>query len=145
MTAVVTWEADPPVLADDAVRDAVAAALREGGAEGRAVSVAFVSDATLAELHGRFLDDPSPTDVMSFPLGEGDDGPWGEVVVSVDRAREVAAERGVPFESELLLYVVHGTLHLCGHDDHDDAERAAMRDAEARVLAALDVPHERFS
>jgi len=57
--------------------------------------------------------------------------------VSVDRAREVAEERGLTWEREVVLYVVHGTLHLCGFDDHEDEDREAMRGAEAAVLARL--------
>ena len=133
----ISWEVDEPPLSDGEVVRAAEAALRHGGEAGRTVSVALVDDATLADLHARFLDDPSPTDVMSFELGDDDDGAWGEVVVSVDCARRVARERDVSVASELTLYVVHGTLHLCGFDDTTDAERAEMRAAEAAVLATL--------
>ncbi|MFT7542458.1 MAG: putative rRNA maturation factor, partial [Gammaproteobacteria bacterium] len=52
-------------------------------------------------------------------------------------AREVSQRRGVSFERELLLYVVHGTLHLCGFDDHEPEDRAEMRLAEAAVMSSL--------
>lgn len=139
MSVDISWEADlgrPGDVQDVTVESAVQAALAHGEEGGRWVSVAFVSDPTLAELHGQFLDDPTPTDVMSFELGE-DDGPWGEVVVSVDRANAVAAELELDPRRELLLYVIHGTLHLCGYDDHEDVDRNAMRRAEAQVLAEL--------
>lgn len=120
----------------------VCAALEEGGRAGVELSVVLVDDDTLAALHGQQLGDPSPTDVMSFDLeGDGDDsaelGPVGEVYVSVDRAQAVATERGVRFARELALYLVHGTLHLCGHDDVEPEDRARMRAAETRVLARL--------
>jgi len=137
VTVHVAWEVEARPLSDDAVRAAVEAALRAGGRGGAELSVALVDDPTLAALHGRFLDDATPTDVMSFDLGEEGEGPVGEVVVSVDTAARVAAERGVPVARELALYLVHGTLHLCGFDDVDDAERAAMRAAERRVLDGL--------
>jgi probable rRNA maturation factor len=129
------------------VEEAARAALEEGGRAGAALSVVLVDDPTLARLHAEHLGDPSVTDVMSFDLGEDGGGPVGEVVVSVDRARDVAARRGVSFARELALYVVHGVLHLCGHDDGDDDERSAMRAAERRVLDRLgyeadDAPHE---
>ncbi len=133
MKVEITWSTALRPLADDEVRSAVEAALEHGGQVGRDLSVAFVDDATLAELHGRFLGDPSPTDVLSFPLGD-DGGPWGEVVVSVDCALRVAAERGETVARELALYLVHGTLHLCGFDDGTDPERARMRAAEQCVL-----------
>ena len=136
MTSV-SWDlADRPV-ADDEVRRAVAAALELGGRPGTELSVVFVDDATLAELHARHLGDPTPTDVLSFDLGSGGGGPEGELYVSVERAREVAGRRGQPVARELLLYVVHGVLHLCGHDDHDEEGRRRMRAAEARVLRSL--------
>ena len=144
MSVEIAWEVEARPVSDEALCSAVAAALDFGGESGREVSLALVSDETLAELHGRFLDDPSKTDVMSFLLEEDEDGDgaWGEVIVSVDRAREVAKERGLAFEREVVLYVVHGTLHLCGFDDHEDEDRAEMRAAEAAVLAKLGYPSE---
>ena len=64
-------------------------------------------------------------------------GPDGEIYISADRARSVALERGLPPERELVLYVVHGALHLCGMDDHEEADRLAMRVAERAVMAEL--------
>jgi probable rRNA maturation factor len=63
----------------------------------------------------------------------------GEVVLSVDTARREAARRGHSPYDELLLYAVHGVLHLLGHDDHDPLRRRRMRAAERRALAALGV------
>ncbi|MFT5286191.1 MAG: putative rRNA maturation factor [Planctomycetota bacterium] len=144
MSIEIAWEVEARPVSDEQLRSAVEAALEYGAEPGREVSLALVSDETLAELHGRFLDDPSTTDVMSFLLDDDEDetGAWGEVVVSVDRAREVAAERGLGFEREVVLYVVHGTLHLCGFDDHEDEDRAEMRVAEAAVLGKLGYPSE---
>lgn len=139
MSVSVVWSVPRDGLDDAGVVRAVEAALLRGGRPGLELAVVLVDDATLAELHGRFLDDPTPTDVMAFDLGDGD-GPAGEVYVSVDRARAVAAERGVGLDRELALYLVHGALHLCGHDDHAEDERQAMRRAEAEVLAGLGYP-----
>ena len=104
------------------------------------IEVALVDDETLAELHGRYLDDPSVTDVMAFELGEEGGGPLGEIYVSVDRAEIVAGRRGSSWERELTLYLVHGALHLCGFNDLEDADREAMREAEAAVLERLGQP-----
>jgi probable rRNA maturation factor len=136
VTVHVSWEVDERWLDDEAIVRATEAALRHGGEPEREISVALVSDEVLAGLHEEFLGDPSPTDVMSFPLGDGP-GPWGEVVASVDCAVRVARERGLTPARELTLYVVHGTLHLCGFDDVDEGDRRAMRAAEATVLASL--------
>ncbi len=95
----------------------------------RKVVVALVDDETIAELHERFLDKPGPTDVLSFPPGE--------IVVSGDTARREGELRGVAPLHELLLYVVHGALHLRGHDDRTSKGRVRMRAAERRALKSL--------
>ncbi len=100
------------------------------------ISLAFLTDAALARLHDDFLNDPAPTDVITFP-GDSADELAGEICVSVDRAREEARARGRPFALELTLYVVHGWLHLAGLDDLTPRERQAMRRGERRLLAAL--------
>jgi len=128
------------VAGDAAIRAAAEAALAHGGRPGLGVDVILVSDRALAALHAQFLGDPSPTDVIAFDLGAEGESPAAEIYVSVDCARRVARARGVSAERELLLYVVHGALHLCGYDDHADAERKRMRAAEARVLHALGQP-----
>lgn len=138
--AEVSWTVGGVRLLSEAeVCAAVAAALAHGGRPELTLAVVFVSDAELARLHGEHLGDPSPTDVMAFDLGEAGRGPAGELYVSVERARAVARERDLAPEAELLLYVVHGCLHLCGHDDHAPRARARMRAAERAVLARLGV------
>jgi probable rRNA maturation factor len=102
-------------------------------AEGE-ISVAFLTDAALARLHGEFLADPSPTDVITFP-GSPPPGPAGEICVSADAARRRVGRRDP--SAELTLYLVHGWLHLAGHDDRSPAPRRAMRRAEAAALACL--------
>jgi probable rRNA maturation factor len=103
------------------------------------LSFALLTDLRIAEVHERYAGIPGPTDVLSFPL---DDGPVfrGEVLLSADTARREAAARGHPPYDEVLLYAVHGVLHLLGHDDHDPADRRRMRRAERRALALLGVP-----
>lgn len=96
------------------------------GAERTELSVSFVMDDEIAELHLRYMDEEGPTDVLSFPLGEVDeDGVLilGDVVISPS-----AAERNNPSDqvSELRLLLVHGILHLLGHDHEDDLDRTAM-------------------
>ena len=104
----------------------------------RALELSFVvvDDVRMAELHARYAGVTGPTDVLSFPLG-ADPVLLGEVVISVDTARREAAARGHSAYDELLLYAVHGVMHLVGHDDHDPADRRRMRSAERRALAAL--------
>lgn len=138
----------PEVLSVERVQAIARAALAHGGRPDGALSIVLVDDGTLARMHGEYLDDDSPTDVISFDLQDPDDpvhaGPIGELYVSVDCARRVAAERGVPVERELALYIVHGALHLCGFDDHEEADRAAMRQAEAHVMEQLGFDADRM-
>jgi probable rRNA maturation factor len=138
--ATVDWQAGPRLVADADLIAAVDAALAHGGRPGAEVGVVVVDDDSLARMHAEWLDDASPTDVISFDLGDDLEGPAGEVYVSVDRARAVAAERGLDPARELVLYVVHGVLHLCGFDDHDDGQRLRMRAAEREVLHGLGHP-----
>ena len=132
----IAWEVAQAPLEEGELRRVARAALAHGGRAEQELSLVLLDDAALCELHERFLDDPSPTDVISFDLGE-DGGPIGEICVSVERAQAVAAERGVRPARELALYVVHGVLHLCGFDDTSDEERARMRAAEQAVMSAL--------
>ena len=130
----------------------VAAALEHGGRPELRVGVVFAGDELMVELHGEFLDDPTPTDVISFELDapelpvellEAADAPLeAELFVGVEHARRIALERGVEWARELALYVTHGVLHLCGFDDHTDADSAAMRAAEATVMATLGYPED---
>lgn len=143
MSVRVSVEVPAAPLSEEEIARAVALALEYGGRPDLRVDVILVDDATLAELHGRFLGDPSPTDVMAFDLsdeqpfpGEGESAE-AEIYASVDRAHSVAEEREEDPAGELRLYVVHGALHLCGFDDHTPQERVRMRDAEAAVLARL--------
>ena len=83
--------------------------------------------------------DINPTDVISFPYSARERRIEGELVVSVDTATERANELGWPFENEILLYVVHGTLHLTGMDDLNTDDRQLMRSAERAVMLQLGV------
>lgn len=100
------------------------------------LSLVFLTDPALAQLHADFLADPTTTDVITF---EGDLalGVAGEVCVSVDTAAAYAKKHRRDFATELLLYVVHGWLHLAGYDDLQPVKKRIMRRAEARALALL--------
>jgi len=113
--------------------------LRDAGIRGGSLSIAVVDDPTIHELNRQFLQHDYPTDALSFLLERDCDRLEGEVIVSADTAARVAAELDWPAEDELLLYVVHATLHLVGHDDATVELRAAMRDAERRYLAQLGI------
>jgi probable rRNA maturation factor len=100
------------------------------------LSLAFLTDPALAALHAAFLNDPTSTDVITFE-GNPAFGTAGEICVSVDTAATYAARSGHDFARELLLYVIHGWLHLVGYDDLAPAKKRRMRAAESRALALL--------
>jgi probable rRNA maturation factor len=111
----------------------VVAAVREHvGRPALEVSLLLTDDAEIAALHNEYMDDPTPTDVMSFDIDGG-----AEVVVSVETARRVAARNGTTIRAEVALYIVHGILHTVGFDDVDREARRRMRDAERAVLASM--------
>ncbi|HZZ21028.1 MAG TPA: rRNA maturation RNase YbeY [Opitutaceae bacterium] len=107
-----------------------------GGCPPGELSLVFMADAELAELHGRFLADPTPTDVITFE-GESSSGTAGEICVSVDAAVRQVGRAQARFSAEMLLYVVHGWLHLAGYDDLRPAAKRVMRRAEARAIKIL--------
>jgi probable rRNA maturation factor len=112
----------------------------EGEGEPEAeVNVAFVDDSTIHVLNKRYLNHDEPTDVLSFPLSEGKKLS-GQIVIGAEVALREATERGHDVQVELALYVIHGLLHLCGHDDHEDADRDRMRECERQYLALLGLP-----
>jgi rRNA maturation RNase YbeY len=105
------------------VRSLVALAERTLAAEGQdgvELSLSFVDPDEMTALHERYLGEPGPTDVLSFPLGE--DGLLGDVVV----CPKVAGGNNPDRDAELRLLVVHGILHLLGYDHEEDGERAVM-------------------
>jgi probable rRNA maturation factor len=105
------------------------------------ISLAFVDNPTIHRLNQRYLQHDEPTDVLSFPLSEPRASKLaGELVVGVEVAVEQAAQRGHDVQAELALYVIHGLLHLCGYDDRDAADRAAMRQRERHYLHQLELP-----
>lgn len=114
----------------------IARAAGLSGFEGE-LSVAVVDDATMRRVNRDFHATDAATDVLAFPLrDEGDPGGFAaEVVVSLETAIREAGERKVAPVAELLLYVVHGTLHLLGFDDHEPEEARRMH---VRTLAILE-------
>jgi probable rRNA maturation factor len=99
--------------------DAVLATLEE-------VEVSYVSDAEIARVHGEFLDDPTPTDVITFH--------HGEILISAETAARQALDHGQTLEHELALYLIHGLLHLAGWHDEEETEAAEMARQQESIL-----------
>ena len=118
---------------------AVRIVLEEAGISGANVSLAVVDDPTMARLNEQYLKHEGPTDVLSFLLEREGHTLEGEVVVGAPTAQRQALSYGWSAENELLLYVIHGTLHLVGYDDTTDEQRAEMRERERACLAQFDI------
>jgi len=97
------------------------------------LSLVLIDDAGIRKLNREFHHTDAPTDVLAFDYGAGE----GEVIVNVERAFAVAEQYRNTASGELALYIVHGILHLHGHDDLTPAKRRKMRVAERRLLAQL--------
>jgi len=120
-------------------RRAVEMILEDAGKSAATVSLAVVDDEAMARLHLRYLGKDEATDVLSFPLKD-DDGPLeGEVVVNAETAANVADWYRWTPEDELLLYVIHGVLHLAGYRDMTPEEKAAMQQQQRYYLTRLGV------
>ena len=90
------------------------------------VSVVLVSDRRIAEIHRRFMNDPAPTDVITFD--------HGEIVVSAQTAKRQARQFGTSLARELRLYLVHGLLHLSGFDDKTRRGAAEMKRVQEKLV-----------
>lgn len=93
------------------------------------LELSLVDDATLAEVHGDFLNDPTVTDVITFP--------HGEILVSVEMAARRAEEFGKGTRGETFLYLIHGVLHLAGLDDRCEKDAAVMAKEQERIWTKL--------
>jgi probable rRNA maturation factor len=117
-------------------------ALKAIGKAGHEATIAFVSDRQIKILNKRFRGLGKPTDVLSFPVGD-DEFPetsqpsLGDIAISVDRAESQAEENGLTFEKEIAQLILHGLLHLCGHDhETDDGE---MNRLELRLRGQIGI------
>ena len=112
------------------------------------LSILLVDETTMADYHERFMDLPGPTDVMSFPMDElrepdGDEEPpmglLGDIVLCPQVTARQAAENGREPDAEAEYLLVHGLLHLLGHDHAEPAEKAVMFGLNDRIIAAWEL------
>ena len=103
------------------------------------LSIAIVNDPMIRKLNKQYLEHDYETDVISFVLDQDESMGRldGQLIVSTDTAARESVEAGWSFDAELLLYVVHGTLHLVGYDDKSEAAIPEMRSAEAEYMTKL--------
>ena len=86
------------------------------------LSITLVGDHGIAELNARYTGQDAPTDVLAFSIGT-DQLPLGDIYVCMDQAIRQASENGVPLNEELVRLVIHGALHVLGHDHPKDSHR----------------------
>jgi len=134
-------ESEFPLPKDLIERAANAALVHQGESTDVELSVVLTGDARMQELNRDYLGVDAPTDVLSFPASETDPETearyLGDIVVSVPYAAKSARKAGHALESELQLLVVHGVLHLLGHDHIRSKEKARMWKAQNEILAHL--------
>jgi probable rRNA maturation factor len=108
------------------------------------IGVILLADRSMARLNARWLGHEGATDVITFPLGgpeePGCDRLRGDIAVSVETAAREATRLGWQTRQELAYYLVHGLLHLTGHDDRTPDARRRMRRREREVMTRLGLP-----
>lgn len=126
-------------------RTARAALEHQAGSPDSELTIVLTDDARLKELNRDYLRIDAPTDVLSFPASETDPETGaryiGDILISIPRAKSQATAAGHPLESEVQLLVVHGVLHLLGHDHTNPEEKARMWKAQAEILEKLGIGH----
>lgn len=131
-----------PDIPAELVENAAAAALKHQSApEPADLTIVLSDDQQLHELNRQWMGVDAPTDVLSFPSDEIDPETGnrylGDIVLSVERAAEQASAAGHSVEAETQLLIVHGVLHLLGHDHAEDEEKTRMWKAQGEILAQL--------
>jgi len=131
---------EPQPVKSKLLKDAANAALKYQAGDGN-LTIVLTDDAQLHQLNRDYLGIDRPTDVLSFPASETDpetgDRYLGDILISIPRAQSQADAAGHALESEVQLLVVHGVLHLLGHDHAEPKEKAKMWKAQAEILATL--------
>lgn len=141
---VIQYESDPAIRPQRIEEAACWVLAHEGAAPGAELSVVLSDDETVRELNLRYRGIDRPTDVLSFAADrsdapEGEPVYLGDLILSLPTIERQARDEQRTVEDEVLLAVVHGTLHLLGYD-HDTADgQEAMWAVQAKALAALNV------
>jgi probable rRNA maturation factor len=135
----------PDEVSTEVLARAAEVTLQHEGVNGAELAILLSNDAKLAALNKAYRGLDEPTDVLAFPAGDEAELPegnlyLGDIAISVPRAQEQAAEAGHSVTEELQLLVIHGTLHLLGHDHGEPEEKERMWAAQRAILAALGLP-----
>ena len=134
IVVLVAQEQDAHAVDEQRLIAAARAVIADAGFEEAEISIAVVDDPQMHELNRRHLEHDYPTDVLSFVFELDERRLEGEIIVSADYAAREANRFGWSTMDELLLYVIHGSLHLVGYDDQTPEAKATMREQEIRFL-----------
>jgi probable rRNA maturation factor len=126
-------------ISSPSVKEVVATTLSFYNASCDEIAIHFISTSSICKLHQEFFNDPAPTDCISFPYDPaGSPGCFlGEVFVCPETARDYVEKKGKDVYEEVMLYIVHGILHLLGWDDLEESDRKKMKKEERRVMKYL--------
>ena len=149
MNLIEVYNATRTEVDEEAVAALVDGVLAAEGVVNAELGVELVGERRIRDLNREHRGKDEVTDVLSFPLeeadeepdaaAEGDDGPprlLGDIVICTRRALRQARADGLPPAFELAVLLVHGTLHLLGHDHETDAGQMALRQAEVLELVS---------
>ncbi len=122
-----------PKIATAEVSKLVKRVLQVERISAQGIHIILVDDEYLRRLHREYLDDDTPTDVMTFDLSD-DGGVEGEIYISLDRAKAHAIQFDVSLDAEIARLIIHGLLHLKGYDDSTESRTKEMRERENYYL-----------
>jgi len=113
--------------------------LKDLDCKDKELSVLFTNDSEIAALNEQYRFKPGATNVLSFPMNEGESifatALLGDIVISIETALREAEKKEIPFIDYLIQLLIHGLLHLIGYDHEDSEEQAiVMEKEEARLL-----------
>jgi probable rRNA maturation factor len=135
----------PDISADLVEKTALEALKHQFAPADADLTIVLSDDVQLHELNRQWMGVDAPTDVLSFPSDEIDPESGnrylGDILVSVQRAAEQAKSAGHAIEAEVQLLVIHGVLHLLGHDHAEAGEKARMWQVQGEILSALGLGH----
>jgi probable rRNA maturation factor len=138
-------ESHPDFLDIELLEGAARATLEQQSAPDDDITIVLTDDDQLHELNLDYLGVDAPTDVLSFPASESDPETGarylGDILISVHRAEQQALTAGHSLQAEMQLLVVHGTLHLLGHNDAEAEQKTRMWAVQAEVLKRLGLSH----
>ena len=133
------WNAQP--LAEQTIREAIAAAAAALSTEGGEVSIVLTDDSEMRKLNRTWRSVDKPTNVLSFPARTGGDAKMlGDIVVAYETLERECDEEGRQFLHHLAHLTVHGFLHLIGYDHQTDAQAYEMETLESKIMARLTMP-----